>query len=158
MIIDCHGHYTTAPAALQKFRDEQIAGLKTGIDVPLSAQTKISDDFIRQILPGGIFSDPSQTLNYYNLSVGYNILPGEVFFGSGIAKASAGYVVLGVGSTKFASQSYQTFNVGAGLRLFLNNRVALQVDMRDYIYSVDLLGKRQSTQNLEFTGGVTFFF
>ncbi len=31
MIIDCHGHYTTAPAALQKFRDEQIAGLKTGL-------------------------------------------------------------------------------------------------------------------------------
>ena len=28
MIIDCHGHYTTAPAALQKFRDAQIAGLK----------------------------------------------------------------------------------------------------------------------------------
>ena len=38
MIIDCHGHYTTAPAALQKFRDEQIAGLKAGIDVPLTAQ------------------------------------------------------------------------------------------------------------------------
>ena len=30
MIIDCHGHYTTAPAALQKFRDDQIAGLKSG--------------------------------------------------------------------------------------------------------------------------------
>ncbi len=35
MIIDCHGHYTTAPAALQKFRDEQIAGLKADIGVPL---------------------------------------------------------------------------------------------------------------------------
>src|SRR6202167_124692 len=50
MIIDCHGHYTTAPAALQKFRDEQIAGLKTGIDVPSSAQTQISDDEIRNSL------------------------------------------------------------------------------------------------------------
>ena len=35
MIIDCHGHYTTAPGALQKFRDAQIAALKTGLDVPL---------------------------------------------------------------------------------------------------------------------------
>ena len=26
MIIDCHGHYTTAPAELQTFRDAQIAG------------------------------------------------------------------------------------------------------------------------------------
>src|SRR5271170_2427195 len=50
MIIDCHGHYTTAPAALQKFRDEQIAGLKTGIDVPLTAAGVISDDQIRDSL------------------------------------------------------------------------------------------------------------
>ena len=35
MIIDCHGHYTTAPAALQKFRDAQIAALKIRRDVPL---------------------------------------------------------------------------------------------------------------------------
>ncbi|MGH8141796.1 MAG: amidohydrolase family protein, partial [Steroidobacteraceae bacterium] len=26
MIIDCHGHYTTAPPALQKYRDEQLEG------------------------------------------------------------------------------------------------------------------------------------
>jgi 4-oxalmesaconate hydratase len=28
MIIDCHGHYTTAPEAHQKFRDAQVARLK----------------------------------------------------------------------------------------------------------------------------------
>jgi 4-oxalmesaconate hydratase len=50
MIIDCHGHYTTAPAALQKFRDQQIAGLKDGIDIPLTAQTPIGDDQIRDSL------------------------------------------------------------------------------------------------------------
>ena len=27
MIIDCHGHYTTAPKGLQKFRDAQIEEL-----------------------------------------------------------------------------------------------------------------------------------
>ncbi|MGH8207950.1 MAG: amidohydrolase family protein, partial [Steroidobacteraceae bacterium] len=26
MIIDCHGHYTTAPPALQKYRDAQLEG------------------------------------------------------------------------------------------------------------------------------------
>ena len=50
MIIDCHGHYTTAPASLQKFRDRQIAGLKTDVDVPTSAQANISDDEIRDSL------------------------------------------------------------------------------------------------------------
>jgi hypothetical protein len=50
MIIDCHGHYTTAPGALQKFRDAQIAGLKEGTDLPLDAQAPISDDEIRESL------------------------------------------------------------------------------------------------------------
>ena len=27
MIIDCHGHYTTAPQKLQAWRDRQLAGL-----------------------------------------------------------------------------------------------------------------------------------
>ena len=50
MIIDCHGHYTTAPGALQAFRDAQIAGLNKHIDAPSSAQTAISDREIRDSL------------------------------------------------------------------------------------------------------------
>jgi 4-oxalmesaconate hydratase len=48
MIIDCHGHYTTAPKQLQQFRDAQIAALEN----PNSRREKnpidISDDEIRQ--------------------------------------------------------------------------------------------------------------
>lgn len=50
MIIDCHGHYTTAPAELQKYRDAQIAGLKNPADVPVPARIKITDDEIRESL------------------------------------------------------------------------------------------------------------
>ena len=86
------------------------------------------------------------------------MLPGEVFIGGKRAKASALYLIGGIGSTSFNQQHRQTVNVGLGLRLFLNDHAALQVDMRDHIFSLDLLGKRQSTQNLEMTGGLTFFF
>ena len=48
MIIDCHGHYTTAPAELQAFRDEQIAGLATPGHVPTKRPLTISDDQLRQ--------------------------------------------------------------------------------------------------------------
>ena len=34
MIIDCHGHYTTAPRGLQAFRDGQIAGLEGAAPAP----------------------------------------------------------------------------------------------------------------------------
>jgi len=50
MIIDCHGHYTTAPADLQKYRDSQIAGLKDPAQPPAAANLRISDDQIRESL------------------------------------------------------------------------------------------------------------
>ncbi len=50
MIIDCHGHYTTAPKALQAYRDSQIAGLKDPAHVPAPAKLDIADDEIRQSL------------------------------------------------------------------------------------------------------------
>ena len=120
--------------------------------------TKVSDENYRQILPGGVFPQKTETLDYYNLSVGYNILPGEAFFGSRYAKASALYLIAGLGSTKFLNQSSQTVNFGLGYRLFLKDWAAIQVDFRDHMYSLDLLGQSKSTQNLELTAGVTFFF
>jgi len=51
MIIDCHGHYTTAPKELQKWRDAQIAALKDAKHPPSSKGTvAISDDQIRESL------------------------------------------------------------------------------------------------------------
>jgi outer membrane beta-barrel protein len=120
--------------------------------------TKVSDENYRQILPGGVFPKKEETLDYYNLSVGYNVLPGEAFFGSKYAMASALYLIGGLGSTKFLGQSSQTVNFGLGYRVFLKDWAAIQVDFRDYLYTLDLLGQRKSTQNLELTAGVTFFF
>ena len=120
--------------------------------------TKVSDENFRQIQPGGVFPQPEETLSYYNVSVGYNLLPGEAFFGSRWARASAMYVIAGVGSTKFLEQSKQTVNFGLGLRVFLADWASVQVDLRDHVYSLDLLGRRKNTQNLELSAGLTFFF
>ena len=47
MIIDCHGHFTTAPAQVAKFRTEQIAAFqRTGI-APSAAPPAVTDDEIR---------------------------------------------------------------------------------------------------------------
>ena len=47
LIIDCHGHYTTAPAPLQQFRDAQLAAYKDSSQ-PIPVLGKISDDQIRE--------------------------------------------------------------------------------------------------------------
>ncbi len=48
MIIDCHGHYTTAPAALEDYRRRQIESLKDPSRPPLAVDFTITDDQIRE--------------------------------------------------------------------------------------------------------------
>jgi outer membrane beta-barrel protein len=151
--------------ATQNFGTAPVAGLRLGYHVTEDwfveaalAQTSVSDEAFRQVLPGGIFVDQKETLQYYNFSAGYNLLPGEVFPTAKSAKATAIYLIAGVGSTKFNEQRSQTINFGLGGRLMLYERAALQVDIRDHVFSLDLLGKRQSTHNLELTGGFTWYF
>ena len=151
--------------ATKNFGTSLVYGVRLGYhiteDVFVQAvygQTKVSDESFRQILPGGIFVNPTEKLSYYNVSAGLNVLPGEVFFLRNRAFPSSLYIIGGVGSTSFNAQRRQTFNVGFGAKVYLRDWVSLQVDMRDHIFSLDLLGKRQSTQNLEFTGGLSFYF
>jgi 4-oxalmesaconate hydratase len=48
MVIDCHGHYTTAPKQLQTFRDAQIAALGDPSKPPPAGPERISDDQLRE--------------------------------------------------------------------------------------------------------------
>ncbi len=50
MIIDVHGHYTTAPAALGQWRDLQMAGLLDPRKAPAATDLRISDDEIRETI------------------------------------------------------------------------------------------------------------
>jgi outer membrane beta-barrel protein len=151
--------------ATQNFGTSAVFGVRLGYHITedffvegVLAQTKVSDKEFRRILPGGIFPQESEKLTYYNLSVGYNVLPGEVFIGTRYARPSQFYLIGGVGSTKFVDQRRPTFNVGFGYRVFITDHAALQLDLRDHIFSLDLLGKSESTQNLELTGGVSVYF
>ena len=151
--------------ATQNFGAAPVVGLRLGYHITEDffveatlGQSKVSDEAFRQVLPGGIFNDPKEKLKYYNVSAGYNLLPGEVFPSAKRAKATAIYLIAGVGSTRFNEQRAQTVNFGLGGRLMLLDRAALQFDMRDHVFSLDLLGKRQSMHNLELTGGFTWYF
>jgi 4-oxalmesaconate hydratase len=50
MIVDCHGHYTTAPKQLQDFRDAQVAAIKNGTKPPSADSIEITDEQIRESL------------------------------------------------------------------------------------------------------------
>jgi outer membrane beta-barrel protein len=113
-----------------------------------------------ETLSGGaqLLTGSQRDLYYYNISLGYNILPGEGFIGSRYAFNSALYLIAGAGNTEFADDSHFTFNVGAGYRMLLNDWIALHLDIRDHIFESDLLGTDKYTHNLEGTIGLTVFF
>ena len=50
MIIDIHGHYTTAPKSLETWRNRQIAGIKDTALRPRAADLRIGDDELRETI------------------------------------------------------------------------------------------------------------
>jgi outer membrane beta-barrel protein len=105
-----------------------------------------------------LLTDDERQFTYYDLSLGWNALPGEIFLGGKRAMPSALYLTLGAGSTRFAGDDFFTVAVGAGYRLLVTDWLALQFDARDLIFESDLLGDSKVTQNLQFTCGLTAFF
>jgi len=102
------------------------------------------------------FTDDAVTM--YNLSLGLNVLPGEVFVGKKWAFNSALYVIGGAGITEFNGDDEFTVNVGLGYRIILTDWMAFHIDFRDHIFSRTVLGTESKSQNFDFHSGVTFFF
>jgi outer membrane beta-barrel protein len=105
-----------------------------------------------------LLTDSERQFTYYDLALGWNALPGEVFFGGKHAMPSAVYLTLGAGSTNFAGDDHFTVALGAGLRVLANDWIAVHLDVRDHMFESDLFGKNKLTQNLQVGFGVTAFF
>jgi outer membrane beta-barrel protein len=111
-------------------------------------------------LSGGaqILSDDQREFTYYDVSAGYNILPGESFIGRRYAFRGGLYVVAGAGSSDFGGDDRFTISYGVGYRFAATDWLAVRLDVRDHMFETDLLGEQQQTHNFELSGGITVFF
>ncbi|MEP5764076.1 MAG: outer membrane beta-barrel domain-containing protein [Halieaceae bacterium] len=111
-------------------------------------------------LSGGapLFDDDDRDYTYYNLSLGWNVMPGEIFLFDKHAFKSDLYLIGGAGSTEFLDDNWFTVTLGVGYRLLLNDSFAWRIDVRDHIYDRDAFGEDETTNNIEWTTGLTFFF
>jgi outer membrane beta-barrel protein len=105
-----------------------------------------------------LLTDDEREYSYYNVSLGYNIFPGEHFIGKNRAMNTETYVIGGVGKTTFAGDDRFTINFGMGMRVMPLDWLAVHGDIRDHVFDIDLLGQEKTSHNLEATLGVTFFF
>ncbi|HEY2419060.1 MAG TPA: outer membrane beta-barrel domain-containing protein [Steroidobacteraceae bacterium] len=151
--------------SIQDFGSQPVAGLRFDYH--------ISEDFFAEATYGRakagftsfetlsnvqLLSDAERRFTYYNLSLGYNLLPGEIFIGRNLAMTSAFYVLGGIGSVKFAGDQNFTVNFGAGFRVLPTDWLALHIDVQDLVFRSDVTGVEELKNNLQATIGATVFF
>jgi outer membrane beta-barrel protein len=105
-----------------------------------------------------LLTSAERRFTYYDLSLGYNLLPGEAFLGRGIALTSSFYLLGGIGSTKFAGDDRFSVNFGAGFRVLPSDWLAFHIQVQDRVFRTDLLGLSKLTNNMEATLGTTVYF
>jgi outer membrane beta-barrel protein len=105
-----------------------------------------------------LLTDAERRFTYYDLSLGYNFLPGEAFIGRGIALTSSFYLLGGIGSTRFGGDNRFSVNFGAGYRVLPSDWLAVHIQVQDRVFRTDLLGVSKLTNNMEATLGATVFF
>jgi outer membrane beta-barrel protein len=105
-----------------------------------------------------LLTESERRFTYYDLSLGYNFLPGEAFIGRGHALTSAFYLIGGIGGTDFAGDTKFTVNFGAGYRVVPTDWLAVHITVQDRVFQTDLFGTSKLTNNIEARIGTTVFF
>ena len=128
------------------------------IEATLAQSTAGQTSFER--LSGGtpLLTADQRQITYYDISLGYNLLPGESFLTRNTSFNSAIYLIAGLGNTTFAGSDKLTINIGGGFRLLATDWLALHIDVRDHIFNIDILAEDKTANNLEVTFGISAFF
>jgi outer membrane beta-barrel protein len=152
--------------SVEDFGTNAVAGVRVAYHVTedlfvegVYGRTKLGETSFERLSGGAeILTDDERRMTYYNVSIGYNLFPGESFLTRRSAFRGGLYLIAGGGSTEFGGDDRFTINAGLGYRLAANDWLALHVDVRDHVFKSDLLGTEQTLHNIEFTGGLTVFF
>lgn len=113
-----------------------------------------------ELLSGGtdLLQEDERNYYYYNVSLGINVLQGEVYIGKKLAFNTAYYLIGGAGNTQFAGNEYFTTNFGGGFKLYLTDWAAIRVDARNHLFTHNILGADKKVQNLEVHMGLSIYF
>jgi outer membrane beta-barrel protein len=162
--IELGGYY--GELSIQDFGAQPVTGAR--IDYHVSEDLFFEGTYGRatggktsfEYLSGNVqlLSNAERRFTYYNLSLGYNFLPGEVFIGRNLAMTSALYMIGGIGNVTFAGDQNFALNFGAGFRVLPTDWLALHIDVQDIVFKSDDIGIYQLKNNLQATIGATVFF
>jgi outer membrane beta-barrel protein len=105
-----------------------------------------------------LLTDEQREYSHFNVSLGFNILPGEGFIGNELAFTSSLYLLAGLGSTDFAGEQRSTIMVGGGYRVLFTDWFAMHLTLKDHFYDIELLGSSKTANDLEISTSFTIYF
>ena len=154
----------TGVLSIQDFGAKSSSGFRLGYHATedffvegMYGRSTISDQSFRR-LGIAIFNKEEVDLTYYSLSIGCHLFPGEVFVGKNWAMTSAVYLVGGVGNVNFNRENHTAYNFGIGIRVLPVDWFSMRFEMRDHMFTSDLLGKNELKHNFEMTLGLAAYF
>ena len=105
-----------------------------------------------------LLTDSEREWRYYGAHLGYNVLPGEVFFGRDYAMNSALSLFAGAGNVDFAGDKVFALQLGSQFRLYATDWLTLELSVSDYIFETTILARTKTTHNLALGLGVAVYF
>lgn len=113
-----------------------------------------------EVLSGGapLLTDEERTLEFYQVNLGYNLLPGEAFVSQDSTTNTVFYLIAGLGNTDFAGDERFTYNYGFGYRVLFWDAFSISADMRDHVFDLDIFGEEKVTHNLEYSLALSWYF
>ncbi len=152
--------------ALEDFDTGGVTGVKFGYHVTedffvrLSYGLAESGETSFERLSGGapLLSEDEREVEYYLVSLGFNLFPGEAFVTDSTTFNTVFYLSAGVGNTTFAGDDRPTVGYAVGHRTLFADGFSLDIEMRDLIFDLDIFGEEESTNNLEFSVSLNLFF
>ena len=152
--------------ALEDFDTNAVAGLRIGYHVTedffVQASYGLSDSgetsYERLSAGAPLLTDDEREVEYYLVSLGFNLLPGEAFITDSTTLNTVFYLTAGVGNTDFAGDDRFTIAYAFGYRTLIADGFSVDIEMRNLIFEMDIFGDTDTTNNLEFTAGLNLYF
>lgn len=151
---------------IEDFGSNSVEGVNVDIHITerffleLAYAISSTEETSYETLSGGVelLTEEQREYSYYHASVGYNFLPGQIYFSDNWTFNNNFYLVAGGGKTQFADKDYSTFHLGAGLRVYATDWLAFDLSMHGYNFSHELFGEEKTITNLESRLGLSIFF
>ena len=157
--------YYTGVMSVEDFGSNSVQGIWFAFHlnedvflVSTFGKTKTGKSSQEEYSGSDIFTDSQRELSYYNIMVGYNLLPGEVYWGRNLAFNTDLYLTVGSGITKFGGDEHSTFVYGIGYRFIGADWLSVHVDMRNHSFQHDYFAREKKVNNLELIFGLAIFF